>query len=219
MLVSVREGDHAEMGGSFFAGAVAGYAIAVPVGAITTYLVMLGARHGWWVAAGGGLGVATADALYATLALALGAVLAPAIVAAQTPLTWISVAVLVAVGVTLLRPALRSDPARAVTADPRSTTPARAYAVVLGLTIINPATVVYFAALVAGSSFGAIDTGPERVAFVAGAGLASASWQLFVAGAGTWLGRVITGRTGQRVTALVGGVAVIALAVKTGLGA
>ncbi|MFD1824173.1 MULTISPECIES: LysE family transporter [Mumia] len=207
------------MFGSFVAGAAAGYAIAIPVGAITTYLVMLGARHGWRVAAAGGLGVATADGLYATVALTIGAVMAPVIVAVQTPLTWISVVVLAGVGVALALPALRSAPARTAAADTSLTTARRAYVVVLGLTIINPATVVYFAALVAGSSFGSFDTLPERAAFVAGAFLASVSWQLFVAGAGASLGRILTGPTGQRATALLGGAVVIALAVKTGLGA
>ncbi|MGH1564246.1 LysE family transporter [Mumia sp. DW29H23] len=205
--------------GAFLAGAAAGYAIAIPVGAIATYLVLLGARHGWKVASAGGLGVATVDGMYAAVALVLGAVLAPAIATVQTPLTWISVAVLVVVGLALMRPAFRREPARAAGEDVRGITPLRAYVVVLGLTVINPATVVYFTALVAGASFGAIDTAAERTAFVVGAFAASASWQLFVAGAGASLGRVMTGPRGQRVTALVGGSVVVALAVRTALGA
>ncbi|WP_370616921.1 LysE family transporter [Mumia qirimensis] len=204
---------------ALLAGAAAGYAIAIPVGAITTYLVMLGARFGWRVAGAGGLGVATVDGMYAALALVLGAILAPAVASVQTPLTWLSVAVLVVVGVMLMRPAFRSEPARAAGAEATPMSPPRAYLTVLGLTIINPATVVYFTALVAGASFAWIDTAPERVAFVAGALAASTSWQLFVAGAGASLGRLLTGARGRRVTALVGGSVVIALAVRTALAA
>lgn len=203
--------------GAFVAGAAAGYAIAIPVGAIAAYLVLLGARRGWAVAAAGGLGVATVDATYAAAALVLGAVLAPAIASVQTPLTWISVAVLVVVGLVMMRPAVRREPARAAGAEGRDVSPQRAYVLVLGLTAVNPATVVYFTALVAGASFRWIDTASERTAFVVGAFVASASWQLFVAGAGATLGRHLTGPRGQRVSALVGGAVVIALAVPTAL--
>ena len=52
-----------------------------------------------------------------------------------------------------------------------------------GLTLLNPATVLYFAALIVGLP--ALGADPaSRVAFVAGAFLASASWQLVIASVG-----------------------------------
>jgi arginine exporter protein ArgO len=89
-----------------------------------------------------------------------------------------------------------------------STTPGRAYLGVLGLTLLNPATVVYFAALVLGR-------GGEGGGgwFVAGAFLASASWQLLIAGGGALVGRLLTGPRGRRITSLVSAVVIAVLAV------
>jgi arginine exporter protein ArgO len=57
------------------------------------------------------------------------------------------------------------------------------YARLLGLTILNPATIVYFAALIlALPELGS--AAPSRVAFVAGAFLASLTWQTVLAGVG-----------------------------------
>ena len=47
------------------------------------------------------------------------------------------------------------------------------------------------------------------------AGVASASWQLLLAGAGAGLGRVLTGPAARRWTAVVGAAVVLALAVWT----
>lgn len=217
------------------AGVLAGYAIAIPVGAIAALLITLGAQHGARVAAGGALGAATVDGLYATVAVTAGAVIAPLIATVEEPLRWISVAVLVVLGVMLARPAFqrRTAPVAAATLDDpapaddatdarptprvRTTTFRRLFVTVGALTLVNPVTVVYFAALV-GSSTLAVDAGAaERLVFVVAAFAASLSWQLLLTTAGSLVGRVLTGPTGARVTALVGGALVIALAVRAAL--
>ncbi|MCM0677337.1 LysE family transporter, partial [Micromonospora phytophila] len=92
-------------------------------------------------------------------------------------------------------------------------TPARAFTGVLALSLLNPATVVYFAALVLGRG-DATDPDPAAAAlFVLGAFLASASWQLLIAGGGTLVGRVLAGPRGRLVTGLVSSAIVAALAV------
>ena len=64
----------------------------------------------------------------------------------------------------------------------------RTYLVFLGLTLLNPVTVTYFAALILGLT--ATGAGPaEKAAFVAGAFLASLSWQLLIAAVGAFLHR------------------------------
>ncbi|PFG41222.1 arginine exporter protein ArgO [Georgenia soli] len=222
---------------ALLAGVVAGYGIAVPVGAIAAYLVTLGAREGWRTAAAGGLGAAAVDGLYAAVAVAAGTVLAPVLGAAQEPLRWAAATVLLVLGIFLLRPALRpsstttaeptvptgpagtADASEAGTADGRAgRRPARAFLTVFGLTLVNPATVVYFTALVAGRGVGVLETPAQRAAFVVGAFAASASWQLLLAGAGARLGRALTGPRGRRWTALVGGSVVVLLAVRSALG-
>lgn len=216
---------------ALLAGVVAGYAIAIPVGAIAALLITLGAQHGARVAAGGALGAATVDGLYATVAVTAGAVIAPLIAAVEEPLRWISVVVLVVLGIVLALPAFRrrTAPITATTIDSggdaeasarvRTTTFRRLFVTVGALTLVNPVTVVYFAALV-GSSTLAVDAGAaERLVFVVAAFAASLSWQLLLTTAGSLVGRVLTGPTGARVTALVGGALVIALAVRAAVAA
>lgn len=213
---------------ALLAGVIAGYAIAVPVGAIAALLITLGAQHGARVAAGGAFGAATVDGLYATVAVTAGAVIAPLIARVEEPLRWISVAVLLVLGVVLALPGLRprATPVAPATIDGtdaepgprvRTTTFWRLFVTVGGLTLVNPVTVIYFAALV-GSSTLAVDAGaPERIVFVLAAFAASLSWQLLLSTAGSLVGHVLTGPTGARVTALVGGALVIALAVRAAL--
>jgi len=221
---------------ALLAGVVAGYGIAVPVGAVAAYLVTLGAREGWRTGAAGGLGAATVDGVYAAVAVAAGALLAPWVGAAQEPLRWAAAAVLLVLGILLLRPALRpggpgaldqaeeaggptAEPGRpGEVARPGSGRPRRAFLTVFGLTLVNPTTVVYFTALVAGQGVGSLDPAAQRVAFVLGAFVASASWQLLLAGAGARLGRALTGARGRRWTAIVGGTVVVLLAVRSALG-
>ena len=76
------------------AGLLAGYGIAIPVGAIGTYLVALTARTTLKVGAAAALGVATADGLYALIATVAGSAIAPALTPITTPLKWISALIL-----------------------------------------------------------------------------------------------------------------------------
>ena len=92
---------------AFLAGLVAGYGIAIPVGAVAAYLITLGAAHGFPTAAAGGLGAASVDALYAGVAVTLGALLAPLIITVATPLRWLSGLVLVGVAVRMIVLGLR----------------------------------------------------------------------------------------------------------------
>ncbi|MEU8610096.1 LysE family transporter, partial [Actinoplanes sp. NPDC048791] len=89
-----------------------------------------------------------------------------------------------------------------------TTTAGRAYLGVLGLTLLNPATIVYFAALVMGRG----GTG-GGVWFVVGAFVASASWQLLIAGGGALVGRLLTGDRGRLITAMVSSAVIAVLAV------
>jgi arginine exporter protein ArgO len=75
----------------------------------------------------------------------------------------------------------------------------RAYAAFLGLTLLNPMTITYFAALIVG--LGGTGTAPiEKLAFVVAAFGASLSWQTLIAAAGAALHR----RLGPRLRISVG---------------
>jgi arginine exporter protein ArgO len=198
------------------AGLVAGYGVAVPVGAIAILVIGLTARTSIRVGAAAALGVATADGLYAAVAVLGGAALAGLIEPVAEPLRWVAVAVLLGLAASGAYGALRRrrDPGRPAATDRSLGTPVRAYGGLLALTLLNPLTVLYFTALVLGRQ-AAVDwsAGGEAV-FVAAAFGASASWQLLVASGGSLLGRLLAGPRGRLCTALVSSALVAALAVE-----
>ncbi|KUF17972.1 LysE family transporter [Streptomyces silvensis] len=243
------------MTGHLVAGLLAGYGIAVPVGAVAAHLVALTARTSLRTGVSAALGVATADGLYALLAVVAGTTAAAAVTPFVGPLRWVSACVLVAlaahsaakafaryrgagaesgsppdvgvqvspdVGVQVppdIGVQVPPDPGAGVTPDPGAEatpdapSPARAYVSLLGITLLNPTTVIYFAALVVGSR---TDVRPDllgQAVFTLAAFAASAGWQLLLAGGGALLGRALTGRRGRLGTALVSGALTVGLAV------
>jgi arginine exporter protein ArgO len=190
------------------AGLVAGYGIAIPVGAVGTYLMALTARTSLRLGAAAALGVATADGLYALLSVAGGSMLVPLIHPITGPLRWVSAAMLVLL---VLRGAVKAVAGYRRPQDVSGrelTDPLRAYVVLLGITLVNPMTLIYFTALVLG--------GPatsDGLVFVLAAFAASASWQLLLAGGGAVLGRLLAGPRGRLITTLVSSAVIVGLAV------
>ena len=167
---------------SFFAGALAGYAIAIPVGAIAVLIVETGIRRGFRTAAAAGAGAASADGLYAALAAAGGAAIAGVLEPLARPLRIVAIGALLGIGLRGLVLLLLGPRGVAGTAV-MPARPVATYLRFLALTLLNPATVIYFAALILGLPN--LGRGPgERAAFVAGAFLASLSWQTTLAGIG-----------------------------------
>ena len=70
------------MWSSFTAGAIAGYGIAIPVGAISILIVNTSLRCGFGVGFMAGAGAATVDLLYASLAMLAAALRAAAVFSA-----------------------------------------------------------------------------------------------------------------------------------------
>jgi threonine/homoserine/homoserine lactone efflux protein len=194
---------------AFLAGIVAGYGIAIPVGAISVLIIDAGLRHGFRTAAAAGAGAAGADLAYATIAAVFGAALATLLAPIAVPLKILSVLLLLAIAVRGLL-AVRRDARAEPDEVPLPPGVFRTFVTFLGLTLLNPMTVVYFAALILGlASTGA---GPaEKAAFVAGAGLASLSWQELIAFIGSRLHRRLSPRA-RAATAVVGNLVVIGLA-------
>ncbi|MEV4826408.1 LysE family transporter [Micromonospora sp. NPDC049274] len=204
------------MSGAFLAGLVAGYGVAIPVGAIAVLILGLSARTSFRVGAAAALAVATADGLYAAVAALGGAGLAGIVAPAAGPLRVVAAVVLLGLAThglwrTWATHHARHEPPPSVGRG--LNTPGRAYAAVLGLTLLNPTTVLYFAALVLGRRDTADANGPAATLFVAGVFLASASWQLLIAGGGTIVGRALTGPRGRLVTGLVSSALIAAVAV------
>lgn len=192
-------------------GLVTGWAIAIPIGAVGAYLVTLTARSSLRVGASAALGIAAVDGVYAAAAVVGGSAIAGVLEPAAGPLR------VTAAGVLLLIAALTAAHALATNGTAREVAPMRplrAFWLFVGITAANPMAVVYFAAVVLGNR-NLVSTPTEGVVFVVAAFLASASWQLALAGGGAALGRVVTGPRGRLVTGLVSAVVIAALAVRT----
>jgi arginine exporter protein ArgO len=195
------------------AGALAGYGVAIPVGAIAVLIIETAARRGVRVGAAAGLGAATADGIYASVAGVFGGAIAAALAPWSVPLRWLSVGVLAAIGGRGLLLAVRDrratpGPVAGSSAEARSLR--RTYLGFLGLTVLNPMTVAYFAALVLGlpSLGGGI---ADRLVFAAAAFAASASWQLLLAGVGGLFHRHASPAV-IRATSVVGSFVILAFA-------
>ncbi|WP_244931271.1 LysE family transporter [Nocardioides sp. W7] len=195
-------------------GLVTGWAIAIPIGAVGAFLVTLTARTSYRVGAAAALGIATVDGVYAALAVLAGAALSALLEPVATPLRLASAAVLLVIAALTAWHAVRSSGS---TRTPRPMSPRAAYLLFVGITAVNPATVVYFAAIVLGNT-DLTSTAAEGAVFVAAAFVASASWQLALAAGGAALGRVATGPRGRLLTGLVSAAVIAGLALHTMLG-
>jgi threonine/homoserine/homoserine lactone efflux protein len=194
------------------AGAIAGYAIAIPVGAIAVLIIHTGLQHGLRAGLAAGAGAATADGVYALVAVLAGAATAGLVGDLQDQLRLVAGVVLIGIalrGLLTLRRTGAGDtaPGRQL----RDRRHRRTFGVLLGLTLLNPITVVYFGALVVGlpQMAGALEQG----AFVTAVFLASLSWQSTLAVFGAALGR---GSTAQRLrwpTTLLGNLVVLGFGV------
>lgn len=196
---------------ALLSGLLTGYAIAVPVGAVAVMIIAVSARTSWRTGAAAGLGAASVDGAYAAVAVLAGTAVAHALEPVSTALTAVSVVVLLAIAALTLLHAFR--PERTDRRALRAWTPFRAWLGFIAITAINPATVLYFTAIVLGGSV-AIHGPAQGTLFVLGAFAASASWQLFIATVGTRLGPLISGPRGRRTTGVLAALAIAALALK-----
>ncbi|GAA2583011.1 LysE family transporter [Dactylosporangium fulvum] len=196
-------------------GLLAGYGVAMPVGAIGALIAALAARTSWKVGVAAALGVATADGLFAVVAVLGGAALAGVIEPISGPLRWTAAVVLLALAAKTATDALqrRGVAATARKEDGRMSRPLGAYFALLGLTMLNPATIVYFGALVMGRRADDGLSASAEAVWVTSAFVASASWQLLIAGGGTLLGKVLTSPAGRLWTALSSSAVIAVLAV------
>lgn len=199
---------------SFIAGALAGYAIAIPVGAIAVLILETGLRRGFRAGFAAGSGAATADLIYATVAATLGSALVLLLTPIAVELKWASSVFLVALGAWGLAGVIRRRPnSPAQDKSGIRTNFGRTYATLLGLTLLNPATIAYFAALILGLNVGTGLVDGGRITFVLGAFLASWSWQTLLAAAGALAHRHMSPNF-QNATSIIGNLMIIGLGIK-----
>jgi len=208
--------------GGLLAGLLAGYAVALPLGAVGSYLITLTARSSLRIGAAAALGVAVMDGVYALLAVLGGAAVSSALAPLAGPLRWTAVLVLLV----LAGRALVSTSNTSTGPCPPAPRAIVAFGRFTALTAINPTTLISFTALVIGGRLGGAGLGGAglggteqlggaglggaglggteqlggtgqlmaRALFVLGTFAASVSWQLCLAVAGTLLGRLLSRR-------------------------
>jgi threonine/homoserine/homoserine lactone efflux protein len=148
-----------------------------------------------------GLGVATADGLYATIAAFGFAAAATAVVSGRRPLAVIGGAVLIGLGLRILFERRQE----AVMAPPAAQSGlAWAYLSTLGLTITNPATIISFAALAATLGLGPGAGLAKPVALIGGVLLGSATWWCLLAVAASVLRARVTPAVVRGISTLSG---------------
>ena len=167
---------------------VVGIAVAAPVGAIGVLCIQRTLARGWRAGMVTGLGVATADGLYAAAAAFGVSALSSMLVAWQTPLRVVGGVTLIALGLQAAFAPVRTPDASASAASPgsvslRASSAARLYASAVALTLTNPMTIMAFGAIFAGAGLAA-QPGAASAA-LATLGVASGSlawWTVLVSG-------------------------------------
>lgn len=163
-------------------GLIAGYGIAIPIGPIAILIIELGIRRGFSVAFCAGVGAASADLIYSTLASLAGTFLVSILKPYAPVIHTISALALIGLGLWLLYSSRMKKTTEVD--ESRISTRSGAYCFVFGMTLLNPLTIAYFTTLILGLKSNIAGSADYVVSFVSGAFLASLSWQSVVASVG-----------------------------------
>lgn len=170
-------------------GLAAGLGVAMPLGAIGALLLREGLANGFRIAAAGAAGVATTDVVYCAVATLTGGLFAEFVQSYEGVFLVASGALVLAIGIWQLAHTPRRSQTTVSDAG-RASAPAT-FARFVGLTAINPLTLVYFVALGA-AVISATSSPAGPLAFVFAVGFASLAWQLLLAGIGAFSGRLMS---------------------------
>ena len=185
-----------------------GFAIAASPGPIFFLCLRRSLLRGWLTGLVSGLGVATADAFYASIAV-FG--VAAVVTTTRAPAArWLPIAGGLALVFIGIRAVISAPAGREATTSTTRAGLAWAYASILGLTITNPATIVSFAALAAALGAGLGGSWSRPALVVAGVGLGSASWWVILATITSALRARVT-PTVARAIGIVSGLAIAGL--------
>jgi len=198
---------------ALLAGLVAGFAIAMQVGAVSLLLIEASVVRGPRIGLAAGMGVATADLTFAAIAAAAGGAAGAALSSHEAEIKVTAAVVLAAIAIHGLVKIARGSGSGAAGA-PHAGTPAGHYARFLAITMANPLTIASFAAVAAALS---LDGPSAAIAFAAGVGAASAAWHVGLTLAAGHAGRWITPRI-RHGLAIGGRLLVLAIAVHLATG-
>jgi threonine/homoserine/homoserine lactone efflux protein len=177
--------------GFFLRGLLIGFSIAAPVGPIGVLCIRRSLTEGRMVGLVSGLGAATADAFYGSLAGFGLTLVANFLVSQQVWLRLVGGLFLLYLGIKTFLSAPASNPGQVAKTGSRGLW--GAYLSTLVLTLTNPLTILSFAAIFAG--LGLVDTGGDMLSagiLVLGVFCGSASWWLLLSGGVSLLRKRVT---------------------------
>ena len=192
---------------SFLTGLIAGFAIAMPPGAVTSLIVRIGLQRGLPSALAAGWGTATVDGVYCVIAVLAGAAIVPLLGAVDPPLRVATGLVLIGLGVRGIVTARHEAPSAG---SPDARDLVATWLRFIGITMVNPATLAYFVAIALGFAGAVLN---DALAFVLGVFAASLTWHAILA----VLSGSLHGRLGPRargVLVIVANGVVIALGLR-----
>lgn len=179
--------------GAFLEGLIAGYGIAIPLGAVSILIVNASLDHGFRKGFAAGAGTATVDLMCAALAVFAGAAVVASIAPYSAPLQVASALVLMAMGAYgILR--CRGRAKEPAPDRPRKEGAFAIYVKFVAITILNPFTVAYFLALVIGKGPSWSFSLADCAWFVAGVAIASLTWETLLAALGALARKHLTPR-------------------------
>lgn len=170
------------------AGIAAGLGVAMPLGAVAALLLREGLVNGLRVGLSAAAGVAVVDTFYCAIAMLAGAAFSPAVTSHQSLFLTLSGLLIALIGIRQLVSGLRNRSTEVP--EVNRTAPLNTFVRFLGLTALNPLTLVYFVALA-----GAVTSHSESwfgpTVFVFAVGLSSLAWQVLIVSTGTVFGKAL----------------------------
>lgn len=164
----------------FERGLLIGLAIAAPVGPMALLCIRRTLERGWPSGFASGLGIATADGVYAAVA-AFGLTVISGLLLRES--RWVQLLGGIAIVLLGLSSLLRPPAATTAAAHPIRGGLVGAYASCLALTLANPPTILSFMAVMAGFGIGTTAGGRSAAVVVLGVLLGSAAWWAALTGA------------------------------------
>jgi len=185
---------------------VFGVVVAAAIGPIALLIFGTGARRGFAAGAFAGFGAALADFVYALAAFSAGALLLPLFAAHERMIGAACALLLIGLGATMLIGLNRSRPVPAA-AKPA----ARSFLPTFGLTIVNPMTLVVFAAIVPQLPVAGSLARSAGLAAALAAG--SAAVGVAIGSCGAALGKALPGERAQRTVSAAAAAGILAFGI------
>ncbi len=197
----------------FLEGLVAGFGIAIPFGPISVLIIETSVRNGLLHGLAAGMGAASADFIFAAISAIAGTAVASVIAPFSNSVRLLSAFFLIALGLWGLRKIGR-PPQSGKTRPQSAANLFKTYITMFALTSLNPITVAYFTALILRKNPDEALYSGELLLFILGAGIASLSWQSFLAAIGFNLEKKLSANF-QKVVTVIGNVVILGFGVNT----